>query len=89
MKIRPLIGRRIHIGRWLHVNQPLQREAWDCVKKEKELHGVLQKFYIFSCKAEQLFMGISTTYKKMFAKFSQAVKWYLESTNARKGYIFN
>ena len=23
MKIRRLIGRRIRIGRWLHVNQPL------------------------------------------------------------------
>ena len=43
MKIRPLIGRLIRIGGWLHVNQPLlnfserlRRSSWKCIREQKE-----------------------------------------------------
>ena len=43
MKIRPLIGRLIRIGGWLHVNQPLlnfserlRRSSWKRIREQEE-----------------------------------------------------
>ena len=48
MKIRPLIGRLIRIGGWLHVNQPLlnfserlRRSSWKRIREQEEKQNLI------------------------------------------------